>query len=72
MEWSKMNVLFIYTCTNFAQILTFCLYIKIGNLQTYKAKCYKIKKQKALSNDSSTLFHMPFKDHIPDLSQIIT
>jgi len=40
------------------------------HLQMYKAKWYKIKT--ILSHDFSTFFHMPFKDHISNLSQIIT
>lgn len=73
MEWSKMNSLFIYNCTNFAQILTYRLYIKMATYKHAKQNSTKFKKKKnILSHDSSTLFHMPFKDHIPDSSQIIT
>jgi hypothetical protein len=68
-KWSKMNILFIYTCTNLAQILTFCLYIKMA---TYKCTKQTATQLKQYSPDFSTFFHMPFKDHISDLSQIIT
>jgi hypothetical protein len=37
-----------------------------------KQNATKLKKKKILSHGSSTLFHMPFKDRIPHLSQIIT
>jgi hypothetical protein len=66
-KWSKMNILYIYTCTNLAQILAFYLYIKMA---TYKpTKQYATKKQKKMSNDFSAFFNMPFTDHISGLSQ---
>jgi len=44
MEWSKMNILFIYTCTNFAQILTYRLYIKMATYKRAKQNATKFKK----------------------------
>jgi hypothetical protein len=43
-ERSKMNILFIYTCTNFAQILTFCLYIKMATYKHTEQNATKLKK----------------------------
>jgi len=39
-----MHILVIYTCTNLAQILTFCLYIKMTTYKHTKQNTTKLKK----------------------------